>query len=54
MSTEDKSVFEHNGNPLDLDHLSVDKMNIRDIIEFYEGERKVITFEKKPVQHHPV
>ena len=50
--TEDK--FEHYVNPLDLDHLSVDKMKIRDIIEFYEGDKRVITFPKQPIQHHLV
>jgi hypothetical protein len=54
MITENETEFQHYGNPLDLDHLSVDKMNFRDIIEFYEGDKRVITFPKQPVQHHPV
>ena len=50
----EENEFQHYRNPLDLDHLSVDKMNFRDIIEQYEGPRVVHTFSKQPVEHHPV
>lgn len=42
------------GDPLNLDHLNVDKMNFRDIIEYYEGDRRIYTFPKPPLEHHPV
>ena len=41
------------GNPLDLEHLSVDKKKIRDIIDNYEGV-KHIHESKHEVNYHPV
>ena len=41
-------------NPLDLDHLSVHKMDFYAIIHEYEGPKQ--TFKRKPFEvfHHPV
>lgn len=42
------------GNPLNLDHLSVDKMKIRDIIDNYEGVKHTYNFPQQEVKYHPV
>jgi hypothetical protein len=54
MNTEDQELIPIYGNPLDLNHLSVDKMNFRDIIEQYEGDSVFHIAEPQTVQHHPV
>lgn len=54
MNSKDLSETPVYGNPLDLDHLSVDKMNFHDIIEQYEGDFRIIKFPQKPIEHHPV
>ncbi len=54
MNTDNEELGPIYGNPLDLDHLSVDKMNFRDIIEQYEGDRTFHITPKQPIEYHPV